>query len=374
MGRRPPQSTPAENAAKWEKLADEERAYLLRTIPEKIGGVDGFPARVRDQANRAALDAYLQEHQDPGSAALRDMISRPKGNPDARPLLLNYRPPSRVGATDGLVAVSYGDPDLAQQTAVLVPGTKNNLASVPYIEDGVGKVRQLRRMADEQTREGTTAAVYWLGCKMPDNVAPEAIRTDHAERGHPKLTRFLTGLRAARPGADPGRTTLIGHSYGSVVVARAAAATPGFPVDAIVLEGNPGVGDLKHARELNIDPASVYVEAAPNDPVAHMPPLVHGTNPRHPKFGAQLLETGNVGHTGYWNAGSQALTNKVHVVTDQTDKLERASPQRSRRQMLQIMDGRKGRGSERPPSRFPSNPVRRAPRRKDPEDPGPSLP
>ncbi|MFE9246305.1 alpha/beta hydrolase [Nocardiopsis sp. NPDC006938] len=316
----PSSNAPAENAAWWKRLTHEQRERHLRQDPAEVGTRDGLPSRVRDRANRTILDAYLRDNpEDTSAMVLHSQVNTPAND---RPLLLNYQPPPRVGDTRGLAVVSVGDPDTARQTAVFVPGTRSNISSGPHIARGISRVRRLREEADLLTNDGNTAGVFWLGCKMPDKFLTQAANKSFANAGYPVLRNFLFGLRAARRKGDPGRTTVIGYSYGSIVVARAAATTQGrFPADAIVFEGSTGLGGVKHASELNVDPAEVYVQASNRDRVVGVPSLVHGANPMAEEFGARVLETGSHGHDGYWD-DAVSRSGKVNVICGLHSRLE----------------------------------------------------
>ncbi|MGH3931645.1 MAG: alpha/beta hydrolase, partial [Pseudonocardiaceae bacterium] len=53
---RPPQDgTPQQVADWWAGLSESERAILVASRPELLGNLDGIPAQVRDEANRAQL-------------------------------------------------------------------------------------------------------------------------------------------------------------------------------------------------------------------------------------------------------------------------------------------------------------------------------
>ncbi|NEE15530.1 hypothetical protein G3M58_54840, partial [Streptomyces sp. SID7499] len=69
---------------------------------------------------------------------------------------------------------------------------------------------------------------------------------------------------------DP-HVTAIGHSYGSLTVGTAAKESGGIPgVDDVILLGSPGV-DAQKATELGVGKDHVFVGAADNDPVTHLP-------------------------------------------------------------------------------------------------------
>ena len=54
----PPDGTPADNAGWWSALSPAARQRVVAEHPEWVGNRDGVPAAVRDEANRALLDAH----------------------------------------------------------------------------------------------------------------------------------------------------------------------------------------------------------------------------------------------------------------------------------------------------------------------------
>ena len=109
--------------------------------------------------------------------------------------------------------------------------------------------------------------------------------------------------------------TLIGYSYGSVMLGTAAAAARGLPVDNIIVVGSPGLGYLPHDKvrfqldengvsvvrqiqgieDIQINPDRFWVLAAADDPVVYVD--AHGPNPV--RFG-QRVAVGNIhGHHQY---------------------------------------------------------------------------
>src|SRR6185312_4979030 len=118
-----------------------------------------------------------------------------------------------------------------------------------------------------------------------------------------------------RPGARP-HLTVIGHSYGAVVVALAAAR---LDADDLVLLGSPGA----RARDVAALHTRARVEVArtAGDWIARVPhlrlgDLGHGTDPVSPAFGAVRLPAGGTrGHEGYFRPGSQSLASIAGLVT-----------------------------------------------------------
>ncbi|SNT62822.1 Alpha/beta hydrolase [Asanoa hainanensis] len=122
-------------------------------------------------------------------------------------------------------------------------------------------------------------------------------------------------MAARRPSA---RITLIGHSYGAIVVGLAARTVPP-QVTSLVAVGAPGMGadDVAalHTR------AAVYAALAPTDWIRRIPQvrllgLGLGTRPATPSFGATALPTTGVeGHDYYFSPGTASLSAIAAVVT-----------------------------------------------------------
>ena len=84
------------------------------------------------------------------------------------------------------------------------------------------------------------------------------------------MRSFQKGVHASHLG-PPAHTTVIGHSYGTLVVG--AAASTALAADDVVLVASPGI-DVDHVQDLRlagIDPAEnrhhVYATASPTDPI-----------------------------------------------------------------------------------------------------------
>ena len=139
----------------------------------------------------------------------------------------------------------------------------------------------------------SVAVVSWLGYDPPDDVLA-AIDRGAAQEGGVALAAHVRHLRLA--GAD--RIVVVGHSYGGLVAARAAAR--GMAADEVVLLGAPGLGaGLSSVSELRLPSgADLWSAAARHDLVAWIGRLgvVHGPDPvplaRH-------LPTSVSGHSSY---------------------------------------------------------------------------
>ena len=64
--------TPAQNAAWWKSLPEERKKFLIEHRPDDIRHLDGLPAKVRDEANRNALEGYVDADGNKRQGALKD--------------------------------------------------------------------------------------------------------------------------------------------------------------------------------------------------------------------------------------------------------------------------------------------------------------
>ncbi|MBU2668694.1 alpha/beta hydrolase family protein [Actinoplanes bogorensis] len=338
-------SAPAEVHRWWMALSREQRNWLLATEASWLARMDGLPAADRDIANRLLLDNRrdeidqaitrasgrdrdrLREVRD-GLARLSDRLATASG-PRAYLLQLDL-------AEEGRAVVALGDPDRAANVLTHVPGMTADLASYG------GELARAQRVAEHAAEVSpgvATSAVMWLDYDAPDFV-DEAASARRAEAGAPALRRFQEGLRAAHEG-PPGRQVVLGHSYGSLVVGRAAAG--GLDADAVAFVGSPGVG-VDSARDLRIPSGEVWSSTARDDVIqyAAVSPgsLVHdlstvvsgpiarpllafglpernlwfGHNPSDPAFGAHVFASSpGGGHVGYWEPGSPSLRTLTEI-------------------------------------------------------------
>jgi pimeloyl-ACP methyl ester carboxylesterase len=219
---------------------------------------------------------------------------------------------------DGLAVEVLGDLPTADRIAVLVPGVGSTL---PDFDRGLGGVarRAPARQARELYRElrarepGVRVAVLaWLGYDPPDGVLAAA-GTAGADQGAAALLGLLRTLAAHRPAAT---IILIGHSYGSLVAARAVRRGPAQVTDLVTL-GGVGTG-VDRADQLG--GARVWAAEAPTDWIRRLPQvrlaaLGHGIRPGNPAFGARALPTDGVtGHDGYLVPGTATLPAVAAVV------------------------------------------------------------
>jgi hypothetical protein len=324
-------------------LTADERAALVRQAPDLVGPLDGAPEQMRYAANAALLrralaaavrhEAALPPGQRaglPGVLARRRIVDlrallRPRRGADGRlaprqwlalDLTRGGRGVEVVGATRATASLAE-----ARAVAVLVPGMGSRLLPpAPGWTAGAG------RLAGEAARLAGpgTVVVAWQGYDAP--VGADALSARAAQAGGQELAVFLHGLGATTPAS----LSLLGHSYGSVVVggaARSSAEVLGrpLPVRAIAVYGSPGLGrGVQSVADLRLAPGTeVYALAAPGDAVAWSG--WHGENPVERDTGVVRLETGAVaGHSSYLDAGSVSLSGLALVAAGRGAAARRA--------------------------------------------------
>ncbi|MGW6637678.1 alpha/beta hydrolase [Streptomyces cyaneofuscatus] len=272
----PHDASPAGRKAWWAGLTDEQREEYLAVYPDQIGNLDGIPALVRDAANRDNLQLLMGKlaGRDDGDAvtklaALReiDRQLRAVREPGEPPMYL-------LGIGDqgnGRAIVSYGNPDASRNVAAYVPGLNTSLDE-EFARGDLKRARDTASAAREIDR--STAVITWLGYdapQSPDGLSSLAVAgTERAETGGRAFREFMSGMVAANDHDDP-HMTAIGHSYGSRTVGAATQQGNGIPgIDDIVLVGSPGLG-VDRAEDLGVGKDHVFVGAADNDVVTHLP-------------------------------------------------------------------------------------------------------
>ena len=213
----------------------------------------------------------------------------------------------------GRAVVALGDPSAAAHVAVLVPGSDIDLhslddASAPGRRP-FGWARALHAAAGP-----ATAVVLWVGYPTPQGLGVDAATGRLARAAVPALVDEVASLRD-RPGGPP-HLTVIGHSYGAVVVTLAASE---LDADDLVLLASPGartpsVADLHTtARVSAARAADDWIRFVPH---LRLGDLGHGADPAAPSFGAVPLPVDDVrAHDGYFRRGSRSLAAIAGVVT-----------------------------------------------------------
>jgi pimeloyl-ACP methyl ester carboxylesterase len=223
---------------------------------------------------------------------------------------------------DGTAVEVLGDLAGAGQVAVLVPGVDSTLRDFDRGLGGVSRrapavqARVLYQRLRSADPGAAVAVVAWLGYDPPEGLSLDVARDGRARAGAAALTRFVTGLVSRRPGVA---VTLIGHSYGALVVGLAAPQLPA--VTDLVALGAPGMG-VDRAGDLG--GARVWAALAPTDWIRRVPQvrllrLGHGRRPTTTGFGALPLPTdGITGHDGYLVPGSPTLDAVADIALGRT--------------------------------------------------------
>lgn len=296
-------SDPDEVSAWWASLTPAAQAAQLTGAPQLLGNLDGLPASVRHEANRArlaqeradleteiarlerALDdswfggtftdddarlAYAKAKLE-GLARIEEVMSRSN-----RMLLLLDTSGEQLKA-----ALANGDVDTADHVAVFTGGLGTDVAGDLSRYDN--QMADLKRQSGDMAargRTGSVAVVTWLGYEAPQSVS-EVWRPGHsvagtgaAENGAVRLAAFYNGLDSAR--SRPAHLVALGHSYGSLTTGL--SLQHGTGVDDVVFFGSPGIG-TDDVRELGVRPGHVYVAEARKDPVADF--ATFGDDPNH---------------------------------------------------------------------------------------------
>lgn len=363
----PDTKDPVEVKDWWGSLSKEERDRLIREQPEKIGGLNGVPVEARSQANKTVMQRDIDrvEQRANVTGATVDQV---KANPDkfgltttditrynnavqvkrgletnsantggTETFLYVYEPEAFNG--QGRAAVAIGNPDNADNTAVVVPGTGNSVTSGWLSNPDAANVYNETVAAD---RNSTTSVVAWMGYNAPDSLFdPQVAQVGNAREGGNLLANDINALELTNRG-DP-HITVMGHSYGSTTVADACAGY-GLRADDVVLVGSPGTDLAKTAADFNLPPGGqVYVGAASTDPITHLGGNTQahvpgtgvtvglGSDPADSGFGGTRFKAEVAGidwpwkdHSGYYIPGSESLYSMAEIASGNGDRLDDA--------------------------------------------------
>ncbi|MFC9244137.1 alpha/beta hydrolase [Streptomyces sp. NPDC057136] len=303
-------------------------ALVAASVAVPVSGAAG-PAAVPAPAPAdlgplgSATPAALDERYAAGRAGIRAAERTAAGHGDRRraAVLRTMAAPDRRflsfdGRDGGRTTEVFGDLAHAGRIAVLVPGSDTSLDSYGRLGTGA---KALRR----ELGEGA-AVIAWLGYKTPGTVSRQLLTDGSAAAAAPRLADFVRELSASTAGS---RITLLCHSYGSVVCARAAAD---LPVADIVLYGSPGTG-AENVESLHTT-ATVWAGRSADDWIAEVPhgrlqlgfaTLGFGADPVSPAFGARVFDAGPDGHSDYLRPGSVPLRNMARIVNGHAVSAER---------------------------------------------------
>lgn len=350
---------PVDVARVWREttagLSAQEVHDLIDAHCCELASIDGIPFWVMDRASRATLEFALEDglgerrrRMRLGRIAARmgfvpDEIDLREFERELTGIRRDLRRAERSGAGgvqllalgrhDGAVtaAISFGDLDRVSRIGVLVSGMNSDVGGISDAFKAFSRIRERNRDA---------ALVTWVGYRSPQ-LLEEPFQA-RASAGRLSLKSFLDGLSAAREGDPPGRTVLIGHSYGSNTAAEALKLTR-EPVDAFVTMGSAGLkpgtaSEQLHAHEL-------YATHAARDRIAPIGMSLHLSEPG-PRVDPRDLEGVHV-LSAEQGAGGRAVTShflKPHQrggPDADDDRVGYLSPDSSTtRQLLKILEGK----------------------------------
>jgi Alpha/beta hydrolase len=227
---------------------------------------------------------------------------------------------------DGTVVEVLGDLANAERIVFVIPGMTNTLEN--YETDLLPKAQAVKAEMEHQQPGVRVAVVVWLGYDTPDlslSGLRDAANSKVAKDGAAALLKDLKQVRALNVRAP---ITLIGHSYGSVVVGQAMkSGLDAYGVDNAIAVGSPGM-DADDRQELKsprtrlwaakasgpsiepilpgVLPATGVVLKPPRDLVAYAP--VHGEDPSASGFGATRFDAQDAkSHGDYFRKGTDSL-------------------------------------------------------------------
>lgn len=306
----------------WMSLSPSEKDELWQH-DQYLGNRDGMACVDRDRYNRIKLDdeytrasaadaevwQLTAQHPDwakplsveathfyetqPGYAQWKaefdDAQRRAKFLPDLQQIKIETGPGKRdrmllqLDTQTGQYAhtiLATGNPDTAGQVATFVPGT---FSQPRGMNEYMG---YSDKMVAEAKNSGASnpVVVAWYGYDAPQslvNPTSHMVADQHtndagdirfADAAAPSLDRFQTGLRITHEG-DPSYNTVIGHSYGTVVVGDAASHGHQLDTNSVVMLASPGT-TVDHVGEMNLtglpegqQGQHVWSTKADNDPV-----------------------------------------------------------------------------------------------------------
>ncbi|MDZ5143998.1 alpha/beta hydrolase [Microbacterium testaceum] len=281
-------TTPADVAAWWPGLDNEQQDALIHAIPAVIGNLGGVAYRARDEANRIVLeqaihDARRHASESPDQLAALEALERSASGYTLTSLVLDVPP---------LAQVAVGNLDAATNVSFIVPGMNSNVEG-----DMLSYVNASQKLQQAQQKFGggdlgDYAVVAWLGYHPPMNSNPADVAFNgKAEAGASALARDLTSMAAVHAATgSPAAVSVVAHSYGTNVTALALTEAH---ADHVVLLGSAGVdSQVDNAAAMNVPPGQVFASQADHDgwaPIGQFTSRVVGdgrVDPTQASFGA----------------------------------------------------------------------------------------
>ena len=291
---------------RFREAADSHRLHsaFVRDVAESFRHAD--TARREYQARISLVDQSISEWLPANRDKVRTQIVR-----NTRRRLLTFDP-----AKDGRVVEVFGDAQAANHVALLIPGMDND------ITDFLGLRVRAENLKAEMARLApageTVAVVLWLGYDTPDLNLPrlltEGAGSAKARAGAKDLVDDVGFLRRVNP---RGHLSVVGHSYGSVVVGRAMQL--GLDVRNVVVVGSPGM-DVQDRRDLKSPAVNLWATRHRGQDLIPLLPT-HGEDPAAPGFHAKRFPSHGVkNHSDYFREGTVALANIARIATGGTPR------------------------------------------------------
>ncbi len=353
---------PEDRRTWWDSLSRAAKDLLLERNPEVLGNCDGIPTADRSRANITVMTRDIDRIT--GIAAEYGvLVDDVAGEPERFGLstsdivryanahrvsegldytqsqtgtdvyLFAYRPQEFGG--QGRTAIAIGDPDHAGHTAVVVPGTGNNVANGWFTHSDDATNLYTETLAATGPGPGVSV-LAWMGYDAPDSlVDPQVSQTLLARQGGALLAADINALKATHYG--PTHVTVVGHSYGATTVADAATGYR-MQADDIVLVGAPGTDLARTASDFGLPAGGhVYVGSASTDPITNLAgmsgrvpgagfttePIGLGADPAADGFGSTRFKAEVTGwtlgswgdHEHYFDSGSESLFSMADIAS-----------------------------------------------------------
>jgi hypothetical protein len=319
----------------------ESAQALAETSPERVAGLDGAPPALRYRASQLILvesQKRLRALVDRGEASPEqrrrletvDEMLRPvsKGlavGPDGRRVTL-YGPRQYLSVQvegQGRMIEVLGDLETARNVVVLIPGLGNDLDGVRAQMD---RAQQLKNQVGPNT-----AVVVWKDYDAPLTLE-DAMSKESARAAVPRLSRFEAGVDVVK--APYAETTVIGNSYGSLVLGQAlmegvdGQLPDGVSPDRAVLVGCPGIDpSVTSGAQLTPPGTKLYVARAKGDYISYL--QEHGPDPADfPDVFRFETERGDVhvrGHMSYFEINSESFRNLGRIGRGELDTVTPAA-------------------------------------------------
>ncbi|MDK4234944.1 alpha/beta hydrolase [Corynebacterium propinquum] len=247
-------------------LSIEAACFGSQHLPHRFG--DFMPSALGGLHPDGAIDLSIDDiHTVQACRAPDPLLAQTVNHPDLRLLEV----------TDKHWAGMVGPPpEDTDNLVVFVPGVGSDG------NDSIGG--QIDRARTQAAAMGGTGLIY--GYDAPDRLL-SGTSSGAAHTAGPQLREFLADVDQRYPNHH---VTVVGYSYGSVVVGNAASGQAPMRADDVLFVGSPGTG-LASTDEMNLRGDNPQVHAARRalDPVSGMAYSnggLFGVNPAAPTFGA----------------------------------------------------------------------------------------